>query len=120
MEEIKVAIKSFQEKKTLSDEECAKELGITLETLRDIQNDKHTLSQEELERINSVICDTRKKTSRRIIKILDLFFRLGTTIMALVVLLLCINGYEGYNTLIALLSIGVVCSSMTTLPRIEK
>ena len=119
MENIKIAIQNYKNKKSISDEECAKELGLDIKILQDIENDNVELSQQEIERLHGII-EGKKKISRRIIKILDLFFRFGTTIMALVVLLLCINGYEAPNTLIALLSIGLVCSSMTTLPKIEK
>lgn len=119
MEEIKTVIQNYKNKKSLSDEECAKELGLDVKTLKGIENDQAELSQQEIDRLQGIM-EGKKKTSRKIVKILDLFFRFGTTIMALVVLLLCINGYEATNTLIALLSLGLVCSSMTTLPKIEK
>ena len=61
-----------------------------------------------------------KFNSRKLVKLLDLIFRLVAMMMALSVLLLCINGNVETNTLIVLLSIGVVCSSLTILPRIEK
>ena len=120
MDSIIKEIKEYREENSLTIEECAKKLQLSTEQLENIENEQLELDDQEVQRIRKIIENKSKSTGRRIRKILDLLFRFGATIMALVVLLLCINGYAETNTLIALLSIGVVCSSLTILPKIEK
>ena len=60
------------------------------------------------------------KNKKLAIKMLDLIFRFVAMVMALVTLLLCINENIDTKVLVVLLSIGLVCSSMTILPKIEK
>lgn len=119
MNELRKDIINFRDKKSLSVEDCAKYLSIDVDTLLAIENGTINLSEEEIEKINEII-KPKNRNSRRIIKILDLIFRFSAMVMGLVVLLLCINGYTETQTLIAMLSIGVVCSALTMLPKIEK
>lgn len=62
----------------------------------------------------------KKEKGKKLTKIMDLVFRFVAMVMALVTLLLCINEDIDTKALIVLLSIGLVCSSMTILPKIEK
>ena len=119
MNKFEETIKQYREKNSLSISECAERLDISEDLLNDIENSKSNLSEMEQKQILEKI-NQKNKTSKRIIGLLDFIFRFGSTVMALVVLLLCINGYNEANTLIALLSVGVVCSSLTMLPKIEK
>ncbi|MGN0961707.1 MAG: helix-turn-helix domain-containing protein [Christensenellales bacterium] len=118
MEELRKDLIKYREKNSYSLEECAKQLKLDANQLKDIEEGKITLSGDEITRISELI--KPHKSGKRMVRILDLIFRLGSTIMALVVLLLCINGYSETQTLIALLSVGVVCSAFTILPKIEK
>ena len=113
-------IKAYKENNSLQNEECAKLFQISPQDLVEIESGNVKLDESEIKRLHCLMQEKAKNTGRRVRKILDLFFRFGASIMALVVLLLCINGYAETNTLIALLSIGVVCSSLTILPKIEK
>ena len=119
MEDLGKELISYREGNSYSIEECAQQLNITPDMLLQIEEGKASLSSDEIARIKEII-KPKSRTGRRIVKILDLMFRFCATIMALVVLLLCINGYSETNTLIALLSIGVMCSSFTMLPKIDK
>jgi hypothetical protein len=51
---------------------------------------------------------------------MDLIFRFVAMVMALVTLLLCINENIDTKVLVVLISIGLVCNSMTILPKIDK
>ena len=119
MKELNEKIKIYKEKNLLTDEKCAENLSISLETLIDIQNNAIQLDKDEQERILAIV-NIKPKTGRRIVKILDLLFRLISTIMPLVVILLCVNHYQDMRVMIVLLAIGFTCSSMTILPKIEK
>ena len=119
MNKFEEIIKEYRTKNSLSIKDCAEKLEISEELLKQIESGESNLSDAEQKNILSKI-EQKPKTSKRIIGLLDFIFRFCSTVMALVVLLLCINGYGDTNTLIALLSIGVVCSSLTILPKIEK
>lgn len=120
MEELKKGIIKYREKNSLNIDECAKVLGISEETLQAIENGtEYTLVDSDVARIKSLV-EPKPSKGKRLIKALDLFFRFCAMVMSLVVVLLCINGYSDSNTMIALLAVGIACSSMTILPKIEK
>ena len=110
---------SFMNKNNLDANECADKLGLKVEQIEKIEDQPLNLSTEEQKRILDII-EQKPSTGKRIAKILDLLFRMGACIMALTALLLCINGIGDYKVLIVLLSIGLVCSSIISLPKINK
>lgn len=120
MQELIKEIKEYKERNGLTDEKCAEILEISVEKLNDIKENKVNLEKSEVDKIFNIIQKKSKSKSSRVIKILDLIFRFIATIMPIVVLLLCINNYDNMKHLIVLLSIGVACTSMTILPKIEK
>lgn len=122
MKEFKKKILEFQKNNNLSNEECSKMLGVSLDLINKINNDEQIseLSREEKKRILTIIENKKSNSGKKIVKILDLLFRFVAMVMALVTLLLCINENVETKTLVVLLSIGLVCSSMTILPKIEK
>ncbi len=122
MKEFKKKILEFQKNNNLSNEECSKMLGVSLDLMNKINNDDqiNELSREEKKRILTIIENKKSNSGKKIVKILDLLFRFVAMVMALVTLLLCINENVETKTLVVLLSIGLVCSSMTILPKIEK
>lgn len=119
MEELRKELIDYREKNKLDTKACADFLHITEKELKAIEDGSLVLPGDEVTKLREKI-RPKTKGSRRGVRILDLVFRFGATIMALTVLLLCINGYAETQTLIALLSIGVMCSAFTMLPKIEK
>ena len=119
MKSIKEEIKEYMLKNNLSNEDCANILNIKVEDIENLDNEEFDFTEEEKTRIQAIIAP-KISTGKKINKILDLIFRLGSCVMALVALLLCINGIADYKIVTALLSIGLVCSSLTMLPKIEK
>lgn len=119
MEELRKELIAYREKNGLDTKSCADLLHITVKKLESIEDGSATLSGDEMTKLREKI-RPKEKRGKRGVRILDLIFRFGATIMALTVLLLCINGYTETQTLIALLSIGVICSAVTMLPKIEK
>lgn len=119
MEDLRNELTTYLNKNNCTIEECAKKLNIELKKLQQIQSGEVTLPSDEITIIMSKL-KPNVRNGKRAVRILDLLFRFGATIMGLVVLLLCINGYSETQTLIALLSIGLVCSAFTILPKIEK
>ena len=115
---LKEKIIEFKNINKLNDNDCANKLGISIETLLKIESGEN-INKEEENRILKII-NNEKPSGKRIIKILDLIFRFVAMVMALVTLLLCINENVDTKVLVVLLSIGLVCSSMTILPKIEK
>lgn len=111
-------ITAFKLENKLTNEECAKRLGMTIEDFENLKEAEKKLSEEEKNRILEVIKSRQKNKRYRIF--LDLFFRFVAMVMSLTVLLLSINEKIDTRTLIVLLSIGLVCSSLTILPKIEK
>lgn len=111
-------VKNYQISNKLTDAECAKKLGIDEEKFKNIGSKNSVFSEEEKSRILSII--ESKQKSKKMITILDLIFRFVAMVMALTALLLSIKETVDTRSLIVLLSIGLVCSSMTLLPKIEK
>ena len=97
--------------------ECAKILDIEEDYLSDILNEKIELEDNEIKLIRDKI---KQKQAKKFGKYLDLIFRLCAVTMALVVLLLTVNGIGDKNVLIIFLSIAVACLSITNLPKNEK
>lgn len=121
--ELRKKVLKYKSDNNLTDEQCAKKLKITLTMLQKIENndEKLEISNEEAERLLSLIEATSPKSKgKKFIKVLDLIFRFVAMVMALTTLLLCINENVSTKTLVVLLSIGLVCSTMTILPKIEK
>ena len=118
--EFRYKILKYRENKQLSREELAKKLNMTSEELESLENGTKEITKEEQDSILDKLGLRFKFTSKRVIKIMDLVFRCGAMIMALVTMLLCINENIRPQTLISLLSVGLVCSSLTMLPKIEK
>lgn len=116
MNEFVKRILEYKNENKFSTEDCAYKLGITVEEMKEIENEKTSLS----EKTQMEILETIEKRRRRPNRILELVFKFGATIMALVTLLLSINGTISSNTLIVLLSIGVLCLSIQNLPKIDK
>lgn len=109
-------ILEYKEKNKLSSEECAEKLGITLKQMKEIEEGKTSIEEKKQEEILSKLGSPWKGVT----KVLDLFFKFGSTIMALVALLLSINDNIKPNTLIILLSIGLLFSAIQHLPKIDK
>ncbi len=106
----------YKEKNKLSSEECAEKLGITLEQMKEIEEGKTTIAEKQQEEIINKIDSNWKSVT----KVLDLIFKFGATIMAIVTLLLSVNDNIKPNTLIILLSLGLLFSSIQHLPKIDK
>lgn len=109
-------ILEYKNKNKFSSEDCAKKLNISLDEMKEIEGGKTSLSEKFQREILDII-DKRVKRPNRV---LELIFKFGATIMALVTLLLGINGSVSPNTLIVMLSIGVLCLSIQNLPKIDK
>ena len=122
MNKLSEKIKTYMAKNNFSSLKCAKNLGISDATLEKILNNSQDLelTSEEIDRINIAIDQKKDSKNKRIIKFLDLIFRFVAIVMALVTLMLCINENIDVKALVVLLSIGLVCSSMTLLPKIDK
>lgn len=120
MEDIKKNLKIYKDKNKVTDEECATLLGLNVEQIKNIENSSCELNETEQKRVLEILLSKNKSTGKKIVKILELFFRFVAMIMPLVTLLLCINGYSNLKVLIALVSIGAVATSMIMLPRNEK
>ena len=111
-------ILEFMNKNNLTAEECASKLGLTVDQIKLVEDKQNLeLSKDEESRINKLL---GKSTSKKVIRIMDLIFRFVAMVMALVTLLLCINENIDTKVLVVLISIGLVCNSMTILPKIDK
>ncbi|MBE5736443.1 MAG: hypothetical protein E7356_03735 [Clostridiales bacterium] len=119
MKELKKDIEKIISKENTSTAEIAQLLGVDEKLIIGIIDESAVLSDDEVEELSSIL-KQKTKGSRKLNKILDLIFRFATTVMALVVVLLCINGYSNTNVMVALLAIGLACISITSLPKIEK
>ncbi len=117
MKDFEKQVLEYQKDNNLDGAALAEKLGISLDELKEIEEGKSSLNDARKDKILDIIT---KKASKRSIKALDLIFRLGAVIMSLVVLLLSINDNIEPNTLIILLSIGVFCSAINSLPKIDK
>jgi len=111
-------LKKYRENDKLSLSDLAEKLEMEVSELEDIENGNKILNDEEQNKILEKL--DIKFTTKKILKMMDLIFRLSSMIMALVTLLLCIKGGIDTEVLVSLLSIGLVCSSLTMLPKIEK
>ena len=120
MKSLKKKIIKFRDSNKYNNEKCSNLFDIELTKLNKFLADEIEFEQEECDRINEIIDKSTLSVGKRIVKYLDLIFRLVAMVMALVTLLLLINENVETRTLIVLLSIGLVCSSMTILPKIEK
>lgn len=120
MEELNKNLRLYKDKTKATNEECASLLNITTEQVIAIENNTAQFDEAEYKRILAILQSKTKTMGKRIVKILELIFRFVATVMPLVALLLCINGYSNNRVLIILLAIGVIASSITMLPRNEK
>ena len=120
MEEIKKNLIIYKNKNKATDEDCAKLLGVSIKQVVAIEKSTLELEETEQKRILAILQSKNKSTGKKIVKVLDLFFRFVSMIMPLVTLLLCINGYSNNKVLITLVSIGAIATSMIILPRNEK
>lgn len=121
MEKLYQDIIEYKTKNNLTDDVCADNLGISLEDLQSIiKGEDVELSKKDETRIARFIEKTKLSTGKRIVKVMDLIFRFVAMVMSLVTLLLSINENVDTKVLVILLSIGLVCSTMTILPKIEK
>ena len=121
MEELRNLIIEYINNNKLTDEECAEKLDLSIEDFQKILTDEtYSLPKKDIKKLTDKINGSYISKGKRIVKSLDLIFRFVAMIMALVTLLLCINENVDTKVLVVLLSIGLVCSSMTILPKIEK
>ena len=121
VDSIMAEILKYKEKNNLTTEKCAEDLKLTLEQMQMIESNESIEIAKEIEaHIEKVLEKANITSSRRVVRGMDLIFRFVAMVMALVTLLLCINENVDTKVLIILLSIGLVCSSMTILPKIEK
>jgi len=119
MKSIEELIKEYIKNNNLSIKESAEKLGIAEADLENLDNKQLQLTDEQKQSIMEII-EPKPSTGKKVRNIIDLVFRFGACVMALVVLLLCINGTGDYKVLTVLLSIGLVCSSITGLPKSDK
>lgn len=109
-------ILEYKEENKYSSEACAKKIGISIEEMKEIEGGKTSIDPKVQEEIMELL-DRRK---RRPTRVLELLFKFGATIMALLVLLLAIDGSAKSNTMFVLLSLGLLCLSIQNLPKIDK
>ena len=121
MKEISKKITDYMNESKLSIQELSIKMGFDQSKLSEIISGDYNPTKDEIKAIEEALNDKPKiSTGKRIVKILDLVFRLGAFIMGLVTLLLCIDGNVAENILVALLAVGMVCNSMILLPKIDK
>lgn len=114
------ALKAFRAENNIIDKKAAEILEIDVETLEKIENGEIILSKGEIKEYTDKLGMKYMSTGRRIIKSLDLIFRLGSFVMAMVTLLLCISQNISDKTLIVLLAISMMCNGLLALPKIDK
>lgn len=121
MDKLLKSIIEYKTKLNLTTEQCAEKLQLDIEKIKKIENNEDVeITKEEETIINKELEKSKITNSRRVVRGMDLVFRFVAMVMALVTLLLCINENVDTKVLIVLLSVGLVCSSMTILPKIEK
>jgi len=121
MEKLYQDILEYKSKNKFSTEDCANNLGISFDDMKKIESGEVIeLTKKDESRIVKVIEKTQLSTGKRVVKVMDLIFRFVAMVMSLVTLLLSINENVDTKVLVVLLSIGLVCSTMTILPKIEK
>lgn len=111
-------VQTFKEDNNLTDSDCASKLGVDVEIIKNLKTEAKNLDSSEKQRILKII--ESKQRNKKMSRVLDLIFRFVAMVMALTTLLLCINETVDTRSLILLLAIGLVCSSMTVLPKIDK
>ena len=119
MEDLIKDIDKLKSKDNMSNSDIAELLKLDVKVIEAILDGSSNLSIEELADIH-VSLKQKTKKDKKLNKILDLIFRFATTVMALVVVLLSINGYSNTSVMVALLAVGLACISITSLPKIEK
>jgi len=123
MDELIKLIAEYKDNNKISTDELASQISISVDQLKDIESGNKKLEKQEIERITQILTKEETKTDgsgKKVVRILDLIFRLTATIMPLVVVILSIYNFKNTNILITLLAVGVACLSMTTLPKIDK
>jgi len=120
MEELKDLLLVYKEKNNANNYDCAKLLKLSVEQIDQIEAGTLSLDETQLKKYLEILQYKLKPKSKKVLKILELFFRFIAMIMPLVCLLLCISNYTNYKILIVLLSIGVIATSTIMLPRNDK
>lgn len=120
MDNLSENIKDYLEKNNITLDDFAKDVKVDKENLEKLMLDKYKPSEDEIENIKKRLTNEKMSKSKIIVKAIELTLKFGACIMALVTLLLCIMGSVATETLVALLSVGVVCATIPSLPKIEK
>ena len=120
MNNLSEQIKSYIEKNKLTIEDFAKSTDISVDTINKIIDNEYTPKDEELSIIEDKLKEVTLSKGKKIVKAIELILKFGACIMALVTLLLCIMGNVEPQILISLLSVGVVCATIPSLPKIDK
>ena len=113
-------LKNYRETNKFKIDDYAKTLEMSTDEYAKIENGEVQVSKYEEKDICVKLGIKKSFNGKRLIKILDLIFRLGSTVMAIATLLLCINGIGTQETLIAMLSVGLILTTFTLLPKVEK
>lgn len=114
------ALKIFRMENNISDKKACEILDIDSESLNKIENGEIIIGKQEIKEITEKLGMKYMSTGKKIIKSLDLIFRLSSFVLAIVTLLLCISQNISNKTLIVLLAISMMCNSMILLPKIDK
>lgn len=120
MSKFGISLKNFRTENNISEENACEVLSIDVDTLKKIESGEIELKSSEIKSFSDKLGMRYMTTGKRVIKSLDLIFRLGSFIMAIVTLLLCISQNISEKTLIVLLAISMMCNSMILLPKIDK
>lgn len=120
MSKFGASLKNFRKENNISDEKAIEILNIDKETLTGVESGDISLSKQEIRTFCDKLGMKYMSTGKKIIKGLDLIFRLGSFVMAIVTLLLCISQNIEDKTLIVLLAISMMCNAMILLPKIDK
>lgn len=118
MDELIKIIEKVKLKKNLTDTDIAQILNISEDKVVEILSGKVVIDDGEVDGYIDLLKQQLK--CRKFTKVLDLIFRFSSTVLALVVLLLAINGYSNTSAMIALLAVGLACTTITNLPKIDK
>jgi transcriptional regulator with XRE-family HTH domain len=120
MSKFGIALKNFREENKITEDKIVEILEIDKSTLNKIESGEFEPSKQEIKVYTEKLGMKYMSTGKRIIKSLDLIFRLGSFVMAIVTLLLCISQNISDKTLIVLLAISMMCNAMIMLPKIDK
>lgn len=113
-------LKKNREQNNVSSSEYAKKLDMQISDYERIESGETILNKYEQKDLCEKLGIKKKFNSKKLVKILDLVFRLGAAVMAIATLLLCINGIGSQEALIAMLSVGLILTTFTILPKVEK